>query len=87
MITLHLGGIPEASMVLGPVLLIIAFLRIARRNEATAGDDRDGWNADLGDLPESSGEVRTAAGGRTGCEGRAAESCGGSSYGTASGGS
>lgn len=47
MIALHMGGIPELAMVLGPILLIIAFLKIARRNEATDDDD---WDADLGDL-------------------------------------
>jgi hypothetical protein len=54
MIVLHLGGIPETAMVLGPILLIIAFLRIARRNEATLPDDEheyDDSDADLGDLP------------------------------------
>ncbi|TDW14922.1 hypothetical protein [Kribbella kalugense] len=50
MIALHMGGIPEASMVLGPILLIAAFIRIARRNEANFPDEDD-WNADLGDLP------------------------------------
>jgi hypothetical protein len=49
MIALHLGGIPELAMVLGPILLIVAFVRIARRNEATATDEDD-WDADLGDL-------------------------------------
>ncbi|MEU4393650.1 hypothetical protein [Kribbella sp. NPDC023855] len=49
MIALHLGGIPELAMVLGPILLIVAFVRIARRNEATAADEDD-WDADLGDL-------------------------------------
>ncbi|WP_427884731.1 hypothetical protein ACQHIV_21315 [Kribbella sp. GL6] len=51
MITLHMGGIPETAMVLGPVFLIIAFIRIARRNEANVSDDEDDWDADLGDLP------------------------------------
>ena len=51
MIALHLGGIPETAMVLGPVLLIIAFLRIARRNESNLPDDD--WDADLGDLPQN----------------------------------
>ncbi len=52
MIVLHMGGIPETAMVLGPILLIIAFIRIARRNEATLPDDEyDDWDADLGDLP------------------------------------
>ncbi|TCO26469.1 hypothetical protein EV652_107361 [Kribbella steppae] len=52
MIALHMGGIPETAMVLGPILLIIAFIRIARRNEATLLDDEhDDWDADLGDLP------------------------------------
>ena len=50
MIALHLGGIPETAMVLGPILLIIAFIRIARRNEANLPDDDD-FDADLGDLP------------------------------------
>jgi len=49
MIALHLGGIPETAMVLGPILLIVAFIRVARRNEATLTDDD--WNAELGDLP------------------------------------
>jgi hypothetical protein len=50
----HLGGVPEAAMVLGPVFLIIAFVRIARRNEANLpdDDDEDDWDADLGDLPD-----------------------------------
>jgi hypothetical protein len=53
-IALHMGGIPELAMFLGPILLIIAFLKIARRNEATLGDDdEDDWDADLGDLPEA----------------------------------
>ncbi|HWD83722.1 MAG TPA: hypothetical protein VG497_32705 [Kribbella sp.] len=52
MITLHLGGIPEAAMVVGPMVLIIAFIRIARRNEANVRDDDEDWDSDLGDLPE-----------------------------------
>ena len=51
MIALHLGGIPELAMFLGPILLIVAFVRIARRNEATATDEDD-WDADLGDLSD-----------------------------------
>jgi predicted histidine transporter YuiF (NhaC family) len=51
LIPLHMGGIPETAMVLGPILLILAFLRIARRNEANLPDDEDNWNSDLGDLP------------------------------------
>ncbi|GAA2814843.1 hypothetical protein [Kribbella solani] len=51
MIGLHLGGVPEAAMVLGPIALIVAFLRIARRNEANLPDDEDEY-ADLGDLPD-----------------------------------
>ena len=51
MIALHLGGVPELAMFLGPILLIIAFVRIARRNEANAVDDDEDWDADLGDLP------------------------------------
>jgi hypothetical protein len=52
MIALHMGGIPETAMVLGPILLIAAFIRIARRNEANLPDEDDDWDADLGDLPE-----------------------------------
>jgi hypothetical protein len=52
MIALHMGGIPETAMVLGPILLIAAFIRIARRNEANLPDEDD-WDADLGDLPDS----------------------------------
>jgi hypothetical protein len=53
MITLHMGGVPELAMFLGPILLIIAFIRIARRNDASAVDDEDDWDADLGDLPSA----------------------------------
>ena len=60
MIALHMGGIPETAMVLGPILLILAFVRIARRNEATLTDDEyDDWDADLGDLPDH-GRAETA---------------------------
>jgi hypothetical protein len=52
MTALHMGGIPETAMVLGPILLIVAFLKIARRNEAALPDDEDDWDADLGDLPQ-----------------------------------
>ena len=52
MIALHLGGIPETAMVVGPIFLIIAFIRIARRNEASLPDDDEDWDADLGDLPK-----------------------------------
>jgi hypothetical protein len=62
MIALHLGGIPELAMFLGPILLIIAFIRIARSNDASATDDEDedDWNADLGDLPDQPVEGRVA---------------------------
>ena len=53
MIALHMGGIPETAMVLGPILLILAFIRIARRNEADLPDEDDDWDADLGDLPSA----------------------------------
>ncbi|MFI6832043.1 hypothetical protein ACIBG5_33390 [Kribbella sp. NPDC050241] len=57
MIALHMGGIPETAMVLGPVLLIAAFIRIARRHEAETPDDEyDDWDPDLGDLPAGPGE-------------------------------
>ncbi|MGY4773376.1 hypothetical protein ACXC9Q_41245 [Kribbella sp. CWNU-51] len=60
MIALHMGGVPETAMVLGPILLIVAFIRIARRNEASLpDDDHDDWDADLGDLP-SEDEPRPA---------------------------
>ncbi|QNE21147.1 hypothetical protein F1D05_28590 [Kribbella qitaiheensis] len=52
MIALHLGGVPELAMFLGPILLIVAFVRIARRNESRVTDDEDDWDADLGDLAE-----------------------------------
>ena len=68
MIALHLGGVPEIAMVLGPILLIIAFIRIARRNEADLPyddhddwDDHDGWDADLGDLPAKPSTPRDPA--------------------------
>jgi hypothetical protein len=45
-------------MVLGPILLIIAFVRIARRNEANLpDDDHDDWDADLGDLPAADADL------------------------------
>ncbi|HEY4569377.1 MAG TPA: hypothetical protein VIH10_07920 [Kribbella sp.] len=65
MIALHLGGVPETAMVLGPILLIIAFIRIARRNEANLPDDEqddhDDWDADLGDLPAKPSTPRDPA--------------------------
>jgi hypothetical protein len=61
MIALHMGGVPETAMVLGPILLIIAFIRIARRNEAENTDAEDDWDADLGDLPSSASETRSAS--------------------------
>jgi hypothetical protein len=62
MIVLHMGGIPETAMVLGPILLIIAFIRIARRNEATLPDDEyDDWDADLGDLPTRDSQTEDRA--------------------------
>jgi hypothetical protein len=64
MIALHMGGIPETAMFLGPILLIIAFLRIARHNDSQPPTDEDDWNADLGDLGDEPAaddgcEVRT----------------------------
>ncbi|MGC4943961.1 hypothetical protein [Kribbella sp. DT2] len=53
MIVQHLGGIPELAMFLGPILLIAAFVRIARRKEAEV--EEDDWDADLGDLPADRG--------------------------------
>jgi hypothetical protein len=55
LIALHMGGVPEAAMFLGPILLIIAFVRIARRNDGEAVDDEDDWDADLGDLGDRGG--------------------------------
>jgi hypothetical protein len=58
MIALHMGGVPETAMVLGPILLIVAFIRIARRNEAgLPDDDQDDCDADLGDLPTEAKET------------------------------
>ncbi|TWD82321.1 hypothetical protein FB561_3451 [Kribbella amoyensis] len=56
MIVLHMGGIPELAMFLGPLLLIAAFVRIARRNEAATTDEDDDWDAELGDLPTVSAQ-------------------------------
>ncbi|HET6988527.1 MAG TPA: hypothetical protein VFI00_18015 [Kribbella sp.] len=58
MVALHMSGVPETAMVLGPILLILAFIRIARRNEADLPDDHDDWDADLGDLPEAEEAAR-----------------------------
>ncbi|TDU88260.1 hypothetical protein EV138_1802 [Kribbella voronezhensis] len=63
MIALHLGGIPETAMFLGPILLIIAFVRIARRNEAESTDDEDDWDGDVGDLAGPGATDVTAAAG------------------------
>lgn len=60
MIGLHMGGIPETAMVLGPILLIVAFVRIARRHEAENPDVDDDWDADLGDLPPDVSGARSA---------------------------
>ncbi|ONI75613.1 hypothetical protein BWI15_07180 [Kribbella sp. ALI-6-A] len=55
LVALHLGGVPETAMFLGPILLIVAFVRIARRKEAGADEDDwdDDWDPDLGDLGQS----------------------------------
>jgi len=37
----HYGGLPEAAMVLGPLLLVGSFLAIARKGDAHADDDDD----------------------------------------------
>ncbi|ADB30861.1 hypothetical protein Kfla_1766 [Kribbella flavida DSM 17836] len=64
LVTLHLGGVPEAAMVLGPVLLIAAFLRIARRNDAVTVDEED-WDANLGDFGDGDANDPGQAGQRT----------------------
>ncbi|HEY3002566.1 MAG TPA: hypothetical protein VGJ44_09455 [Kribbellaceae bacterium] len=43
MTALHLGGIPELAMALGPLLLIAVFVMIARRAEST---DEDAYDED-----------------------------------------
>ena len=60
MIALHLSGIPETAMVLGPILLIVASIRIARRNEATLPADDDSA-ADLGDLADRPDQAADSA--------------------------
>ncbi|WP_329474476.1 hypothetical protein OG555_22425 [Kribbella sp. NBC_01484] len=64
MIALHMGGVPETAMVLGPIVLIVAFIRIARRNEASLPDDdpddHDDRDADLGDLPSEDAVPKNA---------------------------
>ena len=66
MIALHMGGIPELAMVLGPLLLIAAFIRIARRSDAAAPDEEwdDEWNEDLGERPLSQPAEESAVGSR-----------------------
>lgn len=45
MIALHMGGIPELALALGPLLLIAVFVKIARSAEARDGDDpADEWD-------------------------------------------
>lgn len=41
LVPMHMGGIPELAMVLGPVLPIAVFVWIARR-ESRSADDSDG---------------------------------------------
>ena len=37
----HYGGLPEAAMVLGPLLLVGSFLAIARKGDSRAGEDEE----------------------------------------------
>ena len=46
MTVLHLGGIPELAMAVGPLLLIAVFVRIARRAEAEHPDEEDADDAE-----------------------------------------
>ena len=41
--TMHMGGLPELAIALGPLLLIAVFIKIARRAEAaeSGADDSD----------------------------------------------
>jgi hypothetical protein len=48
----HYGGLPEAAMVLGPLLLVGSFLAIARKGDAHAAADDD----DKDDLGPPSGD-------------------------------
>ena len=48
----HYGGLPEAAMVLGPLLLVGSFLAIARKGDAHADDDDD----EVDDLGPPSGD-------------------------------
>ena len=41
LVPMHMGGIPELAMVLGPVLPVAVFIWIARR-ESRSEDDSDG---------------------------------------------
>jgi len=50
---LHLGGIPELAMALGPLLLIAVFLTIARRAESAGDDDEDDDDDDRYDEDEA----------------------------------
>ena len=45
----HYGGLPEAAMVLGPLLLVGSFLAIARRGDSQADDDEDDLGPTSGD--------------------------------------
>jgi len=45
----HYGGLPEAAMVLGPLLLVGSFLAIARKGDAHADDDEDDLGPPSGD--------------------------------------
>jgi hypothetical protein len=62
LVALHLGGVPETAMFLGPILLIVAFVGIARRKEAGADEDwDDDWDPDLGDLTDHDRPQATSA--------------------------
>ena len=57
MIALHMGGIPELAMALGPLLLIAVFIKIARNAESDA-DDED-WDSPEGDHSSRFGNLWT----------------------------
>jgi hypothetical protein len=63
MTALHMGGIPELSMALGPILLIAVFVWIARKEAAEDSDDDfdDNCDDDCGDQSRPSSADKASA--------------------------
>jgi hypothetical protein len=58
LVPIHMGGIPELAMALGPVLLIAVFIWIARR-ESRCADDSDGQISPRSDDSDSASSCQS----------------------------